>query len=1223
MALALGVDSATGASIETNKDDYMPGEVVHLTGRGWAPGEVVNLYMTEDPDTHGPVSQDVTADSAGGFSLHFYDVQEHDLGATFTLTATGLTSGSRAVVTFVDAQLDLTIATNLPSGVLTSLAYALRQSTCTNSPNGSGTWTFGTSSPVQLQNNRYLTFTIPSVPGYTYTGYSWTGATSVTPASSASNTTLCVQGSNDAITGTLTLNFTAASVATSTAISSSVTPSVTGQSTTFTATVTAGVNPVTTGSVTFKTGGTSCSDATTLAGPTALDGSGQATASAPFDASDSPVTVRACHGGASGFNTSDASLTQTITKAATTITLASSVSPSSVGQTVTFTPTVSVTSPGAGTPTGTVELFEFTLGQTCASHVGAVALGSAAVGGTINVSTLAAGNHSLTACYSGDADFAASGSATLTQSVNLVATALQLTSSVNPSVFGQSVTFTATLTANSAALSGVTITFHLSSDCSGAAVASGTTNAAGQVTYTRADLTVGSHDICAKFAGNATYATDQDALAQQVNKAATSLALSTSNASVYFGASVTFTAVVSVTAPGAGTPTGSVNFYSSGSCVSPVGSLGSGTLSSSGTNEATATLATSALNAGNYNILACYGGDGSFSGDGDTEAQEVQQATTTLSLSTSGTPSYFGDNVTFTAALTVTNGVANLAGGTVNFSAGGTCQANGSISGGTSLGSGTIADNSASVSSSTLDAGTYTIVACSGGNANVAGSGDSKQQVVNPAETETSVTSTPNPSTFGASVTFSATVAVQAGKGSGTPTGNVDFRLATSCATGTSLGTAALVGGSASMSGVYSQLTVTGSPHGVIACYSPSSTNFTGSSGSDTHTVQPAATTVTLTIASSPVQYSDRINLAASVTPTSLNGQTLTGSVQFRVNGSNVGSAQTIDASGNASLTGVTITLAPGTYNVDAVFTSTNANFAGDTDTNSLTVTQEDARITYTGLYSFSFGTASSVTVPLSATVQDITTLPSDPAYDAYAGDIRNARVTFYADGNAISACTNLAPSLVTAADTKTGTVACNATFSSPSSPMISMVVSAYYTRSYSGDNVTISVAPSTTGFITGGGYLVNATSAGQVGGTTGARTNLGFNVKYNKSKTNLQGQVNIIVRRLESDGWHTYQVKSTSITTLQSTITSPTTGTATFTSKANITDITNPLAPTLVCGSGNCSLTMTLADKGEPGVNDRVGITVYNGSALAFSSAWTGVKTVEQTIAGGNLQVR
>ena len=101
--LALGVDSTTGASIETNRDDYSPGEVVHVVGRGWAPGETVNLHMTESPDTHADVDTNVVADGSGGFSIHYYDVQTHDLGVTFTLTATGAASHGVAVATFTDA----------------------------------------------------------------------------------------------------------------------------------------------------------------------------------------------------------------------------------------------------------------------------------------------------------------------------------------------------------------------------------------------------------------------------------------------------------------------------------------------------------------------------------------------------------------------------------------------------------------------------------------------------------------------------------------------------------------------------------------------------------------------------------------------------------------------------------------------------------------------------------------------------------------------------------------------------------------------------------------------------------------------------------------------------------------------------------------------------------------------------------------------------------------
>src|SRR5215211_1117372 len=101
---AIGTDAATGATIETNLDDYAPGGAVSLTGRGWAPNETVHLVMTEDPDRHADVVRDVQADNSGGFSLHFYDVQESDIGVRFTLTGTGATSGSNVTVQFTDGR---------------------------------------------------------------------------------------------------------------------------------------------------------------------------------------------------------------------------------------------------------------------------------------------------------------------------------------------------------------------------------------------------------------------------------------------------------------------------------------------------------------------------------------------------------------------------------------------------------------------------------------------------------------------------------------------------------------------------------------------------------------------------------------------------------------------------------------------------------------------------------------------------------------------------------------------------------------------------------------------------------------------------------------------------------------------------------------------------------------------------------------------------------------
>ena len=122
---AIGVDPNTGATIETNQDDYTPGEIVHLVMRGWSPNEDVRLFMSEEPDTHGDVDTTVTVDANGEWSGHFYDVQDHDSGVTFTLTATGSVSQSVAVATFTDA--NVPVKSNLPGVTFVVTDYQLHR----------------------------------------------------------------------------------------------------------------------------------------------------------------------------------------------------------------------------------------------------------------------------------------------------------------------------------------------------------------------------------------------------------------------------------------------------------------------------------------------------------------------------------------------------------------------------------------------------------------------------------------------------------------------------------------------------------------------------------------------------------------------------------------------------------------------------------------------------------------------------------------------------------------------------------------------------------------------------------------------------------------------------------------------------------------------------------------------------------------------------------------
>src|SRR5213080_2622205 len=93
---------ADSATVSTDKLDYPPGQTVVITGSGWAPGEAVSLLLERDPLTHANQVFFSLADSGGSLSDSEYVVQSYDLGVTFTLTATGLTSGNVARATFTD-----------------------------------------------------------------------------------------------------------------------------------------------------------------------------------------------------------------------------------------------------------------------------------------------------------------------------------------------------------------------------------------------------------------------------------------------------------------------------------------------------------------------------------------------------------------------------------------------------------------------------------------------------------------------------------------------------------------------------------------------------------------------------------------------------------------------------------------------------------------------------------------------------------------------------------------------------------------------------------------------------------------------------------------------------------------------------------------------------------------------------------------------------------------
>ncbi len=93
---------ATDASVATDKSDYHPGDTVSISGSGWQVGEVVTLTIFES-DFDAPWQAAVVADESGNISNKQFVILDHDGGVSFTLTASGGSSGQGASASFTDS----------------------------------------------------------------------------------------------------------------------------------------------------------------------------------------------------------------------------------------------------------------------------------------------------------------------------------------------------------------------------------------------------------------------------------------------------------------------------------------------------------------------------------------------------------------------------------------------------------------------------------------------------------------------------------------------------------------------------------------------------------------------------------------------------------------------------------------------------------------------------------------------------------------------------------------------------------------------------------------------------------------------------------------------------------------------------------------------------------------------------------------------------------------
>jgi hypothetical protein len=635
-------------------------------------------------------------------------------------------------------------------------------------------------------------------------------------------------------------------IGTTTAITVGPNPANAGALVTLTANVAiaAGATPdgAITGTVTFKDG------ATTL-GTAALNTAGQAVLTLNTLAAGPHAVLATYNGNTNYVGSNSSALAETINSTSTNAALNASSSPVFAGQNETFT--VTLTSATGGIPTGAV-----------AFHEGASVIGTGTVNAqgiaTFSTTTLAVGTHTVTAAYPGDLNYQPSTSAAVTVVVQLAPTTTALATSANPSVLGQGLTLTATVTSITANPTGNVNFMDGSTLLSSVAV-----NAGGTAVYSTSSLTFGAHVLTAVYQGDSIHATStSSAVNEQIVETAAETLTSSANPATS-GTNVTFTAVVN--GQNGVVPTGQVTFKD-----------GTALLGTMTTTNGVAAYSTNTLAVGTHTIAASYSGDTNYAVASVSITQTITNANTQIELSASANPATYAVPVSLTAVITSNGGVAT---GIVTFT-----------DGGVTVGTATLdATGKAVLTTSTLAPGPHSIVANYAGDGKASGSVSTPLSLVVKELTQTVVTSSANPSLTLSQVTFTATVT---NAGVGVATGNVTFTDGS-----TTLGTS-----SVNSSGVATVTvpSLTMGAHSVSVSYSGDGADFASTSAALTETVnlRPTSTSLTgiPTDPANPTEVTLIAVVAGNGTPSP------SGTVTFTTGGITMGSA-TVGTTGVATLT--------------------------------------------------------------------------------------------------------------------------------------------------------------------------------------------------------------------------------------------------------------------------------------------------------------------------------
>ena len=296
---------------------------------------------------------------------------------------------------------------------------------------------------------------------------------------------------------------------TAVAVSSAPSPSGYEQPMAFTVTV-AAVAPgagLPTGVVRFFDGSTMLGSATLAAGSATLTTAG-------LDAGTR--AIEAHYDGDPSFEPGIGTESHVILAASATpaLTLSSSRNPANVGQSVTLTANVSMSS---GPVSGLVEFFD------AGTLIGTAAIVSGQA--RLTTSAFAAGSHAVTARYAGADGVPPSGSGVLVQAISGSnwknrATTLSLTASPNPAALGSTIVLTATVDPSTSTMPTGRVLFMVDGVVVGNPAGESLTPAGGSnasATLSVAGLAHGRHQVTATYLGNSTFRGSTGAVVETVN----------------------------------------------------------------------------------------------------------------------------------------------------------------------------------------------------------------------------------------------------------------------------------------------------------------------------------------------------------------------------------------------------------------------------------------------------------------------------------------------------------------------------------------------------------------------------------------------------------------------------------------------------------------------------------------------------------------------------------